>query len=670
MTTPLLVHNRIEKNHRSTIILLTLVPLLLLPFAASLALWLAPWVLIEGMMVHRPIVESWLGTSLESWFGSDPFWAELRLVVIAAAIVVTIMTVVTLLAALLYRYVILGTTDAKLLRPGQEPDLRRLVENLCIGVGLPPPRLYLIESAVPNAFATGRDPAHATLTVTRGLLTLLTRRELEGVVAHELAHIVNHDSRLNTAVAALIATLRLPIGIVSGAYRILREAHAGLGILFLVGFFGFLGLLGVAMVDFFVDPETAQLPRWIIWRQVFVALSPFFMFLGAPALGLFIRQAVARQREYLADAEAVLLMRDPEGLALALTKIGAWRGPGRLAVGPSASHLCIVDPLRPDSPWWDRMFPCHPAIHDRVQLLARMGTGIAESALQAAAAEGANAGHRATVLSQPAQRERSAPRAGGNRFLGAILAPSRRAVWRQIASDIGAEYQDDGLFRPGVLRYRSSDWEITLDTCTDGGGDSSTTYTRMRAPFVNKDVLALKIYRAGLFAPMGTFFGIQDIETGDSSFDGHFVIQGNNRTKIRWLLGDATLKELIQVQPDLYLEIRHDDGTWDDKDLLMFKCRGVLKDETLLKKLFDLFCTTLAKLTQMDSSSGQAIPPHLTPVYEQADGWSQVLCQLPDQAAVTVCGTEGNFLKVTTADRVVGYISQSARDRVIATPGN
>jgi Zn-dependent protease with chaperone function len=669
MTSPVLVYNRIEQNHRRTIILLALVPLLLFPFAASLAVWLAPWVLIEGMIAHRPIVEGWLGTNLESWFGTDPLWAELRLVLIAAGIVVTIMTVVTLLAALLYRYVLFGTTDAKLLRPAQEPDLRRLVANLCIGAGLPPPRLYLIESAVPNAFATGRDPAHATLTLTRGLLTLLTRRELEGVVAHELSHIVNHDSRLNTAVAALIATLRLPIGIVTGAYRFLRQAHPGLGVLFLVGFFGFLGLLAVAMVSFFLDAEVGHLPRWILWRQVFVAVSPFFMLLGAPALGLFIRQAVSRQREYLADAEAVLLTRDPEGLALALTKIGAWRGSGRLAVGPSASHLCIVDPLRADSPWWDRMFPCHPLIQDRVQLLARMGAGVAESALQAAA-EGGKAGHLATVRARPLQREGDAPREKAPSFLGAILGPSKDDVWRQVASDIGGDYQDGGLFGQDVLRYRSGDSEITLDTWIEVGGDDSTTYTRMRAPFVNKDVLSLKIYRAGLFAPVGPFLGIQDIQIGDPSFDENFVIQGNNHTKIRWLLGDTTLKELIQMQPDLCLEIRHDDGTWDDKDLLIFKCRGVLKDETGLKKLFDLFCTALARLAQADSSSRQTIPRRVTPVYEKPDGWSQVLCHLPEHAAVTVCGTDGNFLTVTTEDRVVGYISQSARDRVIATPGN
>ena len=135
----------------------------------------------------------------------------------------------------------------------------------------------------------------------------------------------------------------------------------------------------------------------------------------------------------------MLLTRDPEGLALALTKIGAWRGPGKLRLGPSASHLCIVDPLRADSPWWDRMFPCHPPIQDRVQLLARMGAGVAESALQAAAAEGENAGHLATVRARPVQREGDAPREKAGGFLGAILGPSTGDVWRQIASDIGGE---------------------------------------------------------------------------------------------------------------------------------------------------------------------------------------------------------------------------------------
>jgi len=660
---PVLVHNRIEKNHRSTVILLALVPLVLLPYAAGIAVWWAPMVGLQAI-TYGPAAIAFLGLELQ------PPWGELRLVLITAGSVLTIMTVVTLVAALLYRYVILARTGARLLAPDQEPDLQQLVESLCIGAGLPPPRLYLIESAVPNAFATGRDPEHATLTLTRGLLTLLTRRELEGVVAHELSHIVNQDSRLNTAVAALVATLRLPVAIVTGAYRILSAIHPGVGILFFFGVFSFLSAIAfTAVLALFVGlaPDIPELP-WLRSREVIMAVTTLFMLFG-PALGLLIRQGVARQREYLADAEAVLLTRDPEGLALALTKIGAWRGPGRLALGPSASHLCIADPLPADTPWWDRMFPCHPPIQDRVQLLARMGAGIDPSVLQAAAAEGANAGHLANVRARPVQREGDAPRERAGGFLGAILGPSKDDVWRQIASDIGGEYQDGGLFGRDVLRYQSGDWEITLDTFTETGGDDSTTYTRMRAPFVNKDGLSFKIHRAGLSAPIGTFLGIQDIQIGDPSFDEKFVIQGNDYTKVRWLLGDARLKELIQVQPDLCFELRYAGGS-EDKDQLVFKCCGVLNDETLLKKLFELFSTALARLVQMDSSSRQAIAPRITPVYEKPDGWSQVLCQLPEHAAVTICGTEGSFLKVTTADRVIGYISQSARDHVIATRRN
>jgi heat shock protein HtpX len=494
---PVLVHNRIEKNHRTTIILLALVPLVLLPYAAGIAVWWAPMVALEAIS-YGPDAIAFLGLELQ------PPWGELRLVLITAGSVLTIMTMVTLVAALVYRHVILGRTGAKPLAPDQEPHLQQLVESLCIGAGLPPPRLYLIESAVPNAFATGRDPAHATLTLARGLLALLTRRELKGVVAHELSHIVNHDSRLNTAVAAVVATLRLPIAIVTGAYRLLGAIHPGVGLLFLFGVFTFLSAIAcTALLALFVglEPDIPSIP-WLRSREVIMAVSTLFMLFG-PALGLFIRQGVARQREYLADAEAVLLTRDSEGLALALTKIGAWRGPGRLALGPSASHLCIVDPLPADSPWWDRMLPCHPPIQDRVQLLARMGPGIDESALQAAAEEGATAGRLAIARARE------------------VLAAS------------------DSARKPGI------------------------------------------------------------------------------------------------------------------------HVRGCTEPER----------STSAGNPAAEASSG-AIRSSSTPVYEKPDGWSKVLCQLPEHAAVTVCGMEGNFLKVITANRVIGYISQSARDHVIATPGN
>jgi Zn-dependent protease with chaperone function len=229
---------------------------------------------------YGPAAIAFLGLEMQ------PPWGELRLGLITAGSVLTIMTVVTLVAALLYRHAILARTGARLLAPDQEPDPQQLVESLCIGAGLPPPRVYLIESAVPNAFATGRDPEHATLTLTRGLLTLLTGRELQGVVAHELSHIVNQDSRLNTAVAALVATLRLPIAIVTGAYRILGAIHPGVGILFLFGVFSFLSAIAfTAVLALFVglEPDIPDLP-WLRWRELIMAVTTLSMLFG-PALG-------------------------------------------------------------------------------------------------------------------------------------------------------------------------------------------------------------------------------------------------------------------------------------------------------------------------------------------------------------------------------------------------
>jgi hypothetical protein len=195
----------------------------------------------------------------------------------------------------------------------------------------------------------------------------------------------------------------------------------------------------------------------------------------------------------------------------------------------------------------------------------------------------------------------------------------------------------------------------------------------MSAPFENKYGLYFKMYRVGICASIGTFFGMQDIQIGDRYFDDKFIIQGNDDEKVRWLLRDPTLKDLIRaaIPPELIALGQPALGSaWFGArypDQLYFQCGGVLKEEKPLKNLFDLFRATLARLAQIDSSSNPAISPSGTPVYEKPDGWSQVLCQLPEHAVVTVLGTEGNFLKVTTADSIVGYIAQSSRGQLITT---
>lgn len=162
-----------------------------------------------------------------------------------------------------------------------------------------------------------------------------------------------------------------------------------------------------------------------------------------------------------------------------------------------------------------------------------------------------------------------------------------------------------------MLVYKHGEWQLLLDTYTvttnTGNSSSSTTYTRMRAPFINKDDLQFKIYRSGLFSPLGKLFGMQDIEIGDPLFDDQFIIKGNNPSKIGMLLYDPKLRNLIQNQPRIHLEIKDDEG-WFGKsfpegvDELYFRCVGVMKETYLLKALFDMFTTTLERLVQIDSA--------------------------------------------------------------------
>jgi hypothetical protein len=242
-----------------------------------------------------------------------------------------------------------------------------------------------------------------------------------------------------------------------------------------------------------------------------------------------------------------------------------------------------------------------------------------------------------------------------------------------MARDIGGNDQDGGAFGRDVLRYQSGESEIVLDAFEESNDESTTVYTRMRAPFENKYGLYFKIYRTGICAAIGRSFGMQDIQIGDPSFDDDFVIQGNDDEKVRWLLKDATLRDLIQAAiPQELIALGQPalGSAWFGArypDQLFFQCGGVLTEQNLLKNLFDLFRATLARLAQIDSSSNPAMPPSRTFMYEKPDGWSQVLCQLPENAVVAVLGTEGNFLKVTTAERIVGYIAQSRRGHVIAT---
>jgi len=217
-------------------------------------------------------------------------------------------------------------------------------------------------------------------------MDLLDRRELEGVVAHELAQIANYDTRLGTLLAVGVALLRLPLGIVIAIFRFLFRIHWAVG----WGLLLYLGLPMLATIPFglsLVDDMFAE-DTLLGVLFVFSMLLPFYVFLGAPAIAYLLRTAVLRQHEYLADADAALLTRYPEGLARALAKMGGAGSEG-LRVGAATAHLYVVDPLPSDSVLWDRLFSAHPPLHERIAAVAAMGGGVPPSVIREAEEAGA-----------------------------------------------------------------------------------------------------------------------------------------------------------------------------------------------------------------------------------------------------------------------------------------
>jgi heat shock protein HtpX len=233
--------------------------------------------------------------------------------------------------------VILGLSGAKLIEKKDNPELYRLVENLCITAGLPLPKIYIISSSQPNAFATGRDAKHAVIAVTSGLLEKLERVELEGVIAHELSHIGNKDMLLQTIVVVLV-----------GFIVILTDFF------FRLAFFGNIGRN---------NREGGQV-------KLVMMIVAMILVVLAPLLAQLIKLAISRKREYLADASGVFLTRYPEGLARALEKIQA--DPGVLNKANNAtSHLYIVNPLKgkEGKSWLSKLFSTHPPIEERIKKL-------------------------------------------------------------------------------------------------------------------------------------------------------------------------------------------------------------------------------------------------------------------------------------------------------------
>ena len=290
--------------------------------------------------IEKNIFKTWILISLFlifvigiGWFFSYLFDSQ---IILWIAIIISIFQ-----AFLSYFYsdkIVLSMVKAKKVEKKDNPQLYRIVENLSITAGLPMPRIYIMDESQPNAFATGRDPKHSAVVVTRGLLEKLEKPELEGVLAHELSHIKNRDILLSSVVVVLV------------------------GIIVLVSDFFLRGL-------FWFSPRRDSDRGG---NMIFLVLGVIAAIL-APMAATLIQLAISRKREFLADASAALLTRYPEGLARALEKIASDNTPLKVA-NNATSHLFIASPFKGKKAksWLSKLFMTHPPVEERIKALRGM----------------------------------------------------------------------------------------------------------------------------------------------------------------------------------------------------------------------------------------------------------------------------------------------------------
>ncbi len=224
-------------------------------------------------------------------------------------------------------------TGANEIQKSDNPRFYRIVENLSITTGIQTPKVYIIDDPAPNAFATGRDPRHAIVAATSGLLDIMDDSELEAVMAHEMGHVQNYDIRVSMIAFGLVSA----IGFLSDI--VLRSM-----------FFG----------DNRRNNDSSSNPLFMVIGIILIIL--------APIIALIVQMAISRQREYLADATSALTTRNPEALEIALAKLEQFGRPMQKQ-STSTAHLFISDPLKPG--FFSKLFSTHPPLEDRIERLRK-----------------------------------------------------------------------------------------------------------------------------------------------------------------------------------------------------------------------------------------------------------------------------------------------------------
>jgi len=261
--------------------------------------------------------------------------------IVGTAIAIFIAVIWGLISWFVGDRIVLSVNGARELKKSDNPYLYNISEGLAIAAGVPAPKMYIIDDSSPNAFATGRDPQHSSIAVTTGLLKMMDRSELEGVIAHEMSHIRNYDIRTMMIAAVLVGIISLlgqlfiRIILRGGGSRGGKKGGAS----------AFLLVIGI----------------------LFIIVSPF--------IAQLIKMAISRKREYLADASAVELTRNPDGLKDALQKLANDHTSLKRANGATA-HLFIEDPIDKEKGLFAKlggMFSTHPPMDDRIKRLGEMG---------------------------------------------------------------------------------------------------------------------------------------------------------------------------------------------------------------------------------------------------------------------------------------------------------
>ncbi len=192
-------------------------------------------------------------------------------------------------------------------------------------------------------------------------------------------------------------------------------------------------------------------------------------------------------------------------------------------------------------------------------------------------------------------------------ILRQLFGPSRDEVWQKLSHEIGGDFDDGGFWKGSKLEVKHGEWTITLDTYTVSTGKSSTTYTRIRAPYINKDNFRFTIYRKSIFSGIGKALGMRDVEIGYPQFDDDFIIKGNDENLLRTLFANIKIRELISAQPRIHLQVKDDEGYFGSQfprgvDELYFQTVGVIKDTQRLRQLFELFSEVLNHLCHIGSA--------------------------------------------------------------------